>query len=463
MRVSDRDVMLRRFLMRRAYNQRKWEQARKIAEKMLDVPKEQQLARSIIIRSYYNQGKFKKVIDLNSEWDGEFQKLVDRIGNSATRSEGQKEKIYKHHNNQPKPLVSIEFNHDNLSNNFHQEEDRLWMRHPKGWTFWDMPRGYCLDETHPDLLRLTCEILLYPWYPSTKKTLDKTRKKGKEISLSFSAGIDSTAAAMIMPQTTILGYHRRSFKTILDHRNAQKLLAHMGNKKRIIIDVTSNHELIRTYHEKQVGFSSDFATATHLILLADFLNIGAIAFGTPIDNTYLWKGRKYRNFSKSNYYKNWTQRFSEAGIDLLFPLAPISEGGALKIVQQAPFVDLVNSCLRGNGAKGCGICWKCFHKNGPLGRDYDFWSNEIQAFLQREFIPTTTHVLWAVQKMNISEQVPYLKKFLEEDFSWWVDYYPPAFDIIKQPYKDGILKKTKQYLAPMKEPYQLEKINHYEE
>ena len=461
MRATIVYIMLRRFLMRRAYNNRKWGQARKIANEILTIPKERKLARSIIIRSYYNEGEFEMVIKLNSQWDGDFQYLVERIRDPEVRFEANSERIKKIHVNQPAPNLVIEFDSDITINNFHQEEGRLWMRYPNGWTFWDMPKGYSLDETHPDLLRLTCEILLYPWYPFAKKTLDKTRMKGKEIALSFSAGVDSTAAAMIMPDTTILGYHRRSLKTILDHRNAEGLITHMKNQKRRIIDVASNHEIIRTHHGKQIGFSSDFATATHLILLADFLKIGAIGFGTPIDNTYLWKGRKYRDFSESNYYKNWTQRFLDAGIDLLFPLAPISEGGALKIVRQAPFVSLVNSCLRGNGTEGCGICWKCFHKNGPLGRDYNLKSNEIQTFLQREFIPTTTHVLWAVQKMNIGDQVPSLEKFLGEDFSWWTDYYPPAFDIIQEPYKDEILKKTMQYLSPMEEPYRLERINHY--
>ena len=168
------------------------------------------------------------------------------------------------------------------------------MRHPHGYVYWDMPSSYSIGETHPDLLRLTAELLLYPWFPSMRTDFEKTRSKGRQISLSFSAGIDSTAAMLVMPQSTLLGYHRRSFDTILDHRNADRLLQHLQHEGRQIIDVPSNHELIRTYYDKQIGFSSDFAASAHLILLADYHDIGALGFGTPIDNTYLSKGRKYR-------------------------------------------------------------------------------------------------------------------------------------------------------------------------
>ena len=60
---------------------------------------------------------------------------------------------------------------------------------------------------------------------------------------------------LVMPQSTLLGYHRRSFDTILDHRNADRLLQHLQHEGRQIIDVPSNHELIRTYYDKQIGFS----------------------------------------------------------------------------------------------------------------------------------------------------------------------------------------------------------------
>ena len=97
MRATIVYIMLRRFLMRRAYNNRKWGQARKIANEILTIPKERKLARSIIIRSYYNEGEFEMVIKLNSQWDGDFQYLVERIRDPEVRFEANSERIKKIH------------------------------------------------------------------------------------------------------------------------------------------------------------------------------------------------------------------------------------------------------------------------------------------------------------------------------------------------------------------------------
>lgn len=455
--------MIRRTLMRRAYNGGRWAQARAIANKLLNIPKEQELARSVIIRSLYNEGKFDELIELNDQWENRFDYLLENMNNSQSKSSADISRLQRILLDQPQPKTEFEFDEQSTANNFFQENNRVWMRHPHGYTYWDMPEAYSLQQTHPDLLRLVAEILLYPWYPSTRVELEGTRVKGSQISLSFSAGIDSTAAMLVMPESTILGYHRRSFDTILDHRNADRLLKQLQDDERNIIDVSSNHELIRTFHDKQIGFSSDFAASTHLILLADFHDIGALGFGTPIDNTYLSKGRKYRNFAESAYYNYWNKRFAEASIDLLFPIASISEGGALEIVRSSKIRDLVNSCLRGDGISGCGKCWKCFHKNGPLGRNFDIGSREIQIFLRKSPMPTTTHALWAIQKMSLEKKTPHLSDLLESDYSWWVGFYPPALELLQPDYRDFISNSIQTVLAPMQEPFALEKLNHYDE
>ena len=150
---------------------------------------------------------------------------------------------------------------------------------------------------------------------------------------------------------------------------------------RKILQIPSNHELLRTNLGKNIGFSTDFAAGVHLILLADLLDLGTIGFGTPLDNTWLSKGRTYRKFSESKYWEKWKSSFLHSGLNLEFPINHISEAGALIICENSGFIDSINSCLRGNSIEGCGRCWKCFHKNGPLGRKVVFESKEIQTFI----------------------------------------------------------------------------------
>ena len=75
--------MIRRTLMRRAYNGGRWAKARAIADKLLHIPKEQDLARSVIIRSLYNEGKFDELIELNDLWGNRFDYLLEKMNNCS--------------------------------------------------------------------------------------------------------------------------------------------------------------------------------------------------------------------------------------------------------------------------------------------------------------------------------------------------------------------------------------------
>lgn len=458
--------------MRRAYNAGRWDTARSHAMMLLLRPSEQNLARSVIVRSYWNEGRYQELVDCTKDWPDQLPQSYRtqaaerlKITGGTKRLTVMKEEQLQHmRDKQPEPTVSINWSVEEMDANFSQEGSRVWFRYPEGYVFWDMPSDYELQSTHSALLCLTAEVLLSPWISSSKDPLPKGRILGERASLSFSAGTDSTAAAAVMADSTLLGYHRRSFDSMLDHRNAERLINHFNSTgEREVLSISSNHELIRTNHGKPVGFSTDFACASHLILLADHMNLGAIGFGMPIDNTYLWKGRKFRDFPSTHYYQYWTKRFAEAGLDLLFPIASISEAGALMIVKQTPWLEHLNSCMRGDGVNGCGRCWKCFHKNGPLGRPFDIKSFEIQTFLHRRPMPSATHALWALQTMNQESQVPDLSHLFSSDLSWWAQVYPPAYELLPISWRTSIRNSISGFLKEMGSPHYLEEINHFDE
>ena len=458
--------------MRRAYNAGRWDAARAHASHLLLRPSEQTLARSVIVRSYWNEGRFQELVDCTKEWHDELshsyrEQAIDRLkvtGGAKKLTMLKEKKLQRLRDDQPQPKAPINWSAEHMDANFSQEGSRVWFRYPEGYVFWDMPSGYDLQSTHPALLCLTAEVLLSPWISSSKDPLPKGRMLGERASLSFSAGTDSTASAAVMGDSTLLGYHRRSFDSMLDHRNAERLINHLNSTgDREVLSISSNHELIRTNHGKPVGFSTDFACASHLLLLADHFDLGAIGFGMPIDNTYLWKGRKFRKFEETQYYTYWTKRFAQAGLDLLFPIASISEAGALMIVKQTSWLEHLNSCMRGDGVNGCGRCWKCFHKNGPLGRPFDITSFEIQTYLHKRPMPTATHALWALQTMGYEDEAPDLSHLFEQDFSWWSKVYTPGFDLLPSRWRMHIEEKINNGLDPMAIPYMLHKINHFEE
>ena len=54
--------------MRRAYNSGKWEKSRFYANKLLPHLSESELAKSVIVRSYWNEGDLEKVGEILALW-----------------------------------------------------------------------------------------------------------------------------------------------------------------------------------------------------------------------------------------------------------------------------------------------------------------------------------------------------------------------------------------------------------
>ena len=462
-RFSSIPAKIRLLRIRRLYNKGKWEAARKYALKEINCPFNNQLSRSIIIRSYWNESKWDRVISLAEKWpelDTNGYKVRAIEKNAFKTATGKYLEDLSSREPEPVSFAQSSWNEADLLSNWYQEDTRVWLRHPWGWTYWDMPENYDIKRTHPSLLELVMETLLRPFLSQVKSIKTEKRPDGKEISLSYSGGTDSSAAALLMPEETLLAYHERSFYSMINHENQHQLFQVWNDiKKRSILTVPSNHELIRTHHQNPIGFSTDYAAGSHLILLADHLDIGHIAFGTPIDNTWLNKGLEYRDFSLSNHWIYWSNRFAHAGLKLELPINHISEAGALRICEQSSLNESINSCLRGKNGQGCGRCWKCFHKNGPLGRPVDPTSREIQTFLMKRPLRSAQHALWAIQVQEFEHFVEHLAPYLKEDLSWWVQIYEPGLKLISEQLREIIKTNTMKYLSMMDQPYLLESVN----
>jgi hypothetical protein len=383
------------------------------------------------------------------------------LGTNTKKMKERSEKIMKERSEKiitPTPESHKVWNAEDLVSNYVQEGDLLWMKTPKMWVYWEMPSDFDLDKTDHSLLELAAELILGPWVKSSKKPFSSKRNYGTKYSLSFSAGTDSTAAMLLMPEDTVLGYHQRDFDSMVDHRNALNLIDYV-KKERDVIIVKSNHEKIRTHYDKPNGFSTDYAAGVHLILLADYLNLKGVAFGLVIENGWLEKGAKYRNFAESSHWKYWSKRFNEAGLHLVLSVNMVSEAGCMKICHSNKISQYLNSCMRGNGETGCGKCWKCFNKNGPIGRSIDCSSFEISTFLKKRPLRTAMHALWAIKQMNLEHLVPDLEHLLQHDFSWWEDYYAPGLELLPVDLRNTVEDNLKLNLEVMRDHGQLTSIN----
>ncbi len=148
---------LRRRKIRQLYNQSKWEKAEKQAIALVDCKVNGEFARDIVIRSLWNLEKWREVIQFSSDYPSD--------GGSALARRARMKLGETEYPEKPDQYASQTWNSQNLLNNWYQENDTLWLRHPWGWTYWIMPSGFQLEKTHPSLLALALNVLLKPWVP----------------------------------------------------------------------------------------------------------------------------------------------------------------------------------------------------------------------------------------------------------------------------------------------------------
>jgi glycosyltransferase involved in cell wall biosynthesis len=318
-----------------------------------------------------------------------------------------------------------------------------------------MPLGWRIEDTHRDLFRLAHYLLTSPWEPGILQGWHPSRKKGWRPALSYSAGVDSHACLELMPKNTLVMYHERAgFESALDHSNALVMLNALQDDGHTVIRIESNHEQIRMDRGKNPGFSTDLAVGAHAVLLADFFGISGVAFGMPIENSYLFHGHTGRDFLKSRYWQHHSSIFEKAGLDLILPTAGLSELINLKIVEDSKHGALAQSCLRSNvPGEVCGTCWKCFRKNSLRGEVAKI-SSEVQQFLNKEPLKQAASTIYALQQIKkIQPKLlgPYshLESHLTLELDWLNRHHPDAVQFVPENMRPLYHNKLMSVSSPM--------------
>ena len=330
------------------------------------------------------------------------------------------------------------------SDRWHFESGRLWLTY-RGLEIWfEMPKEWRFEDTHPDLFKVAEFVLLSPYEPTILDNWEPSRRPGMRPGLAFSAGVDSTAAMCLMPDRTLLFYHERSgIDSIMNHENANRFINHLIEEEgRPVIRVKSNHEISRTLGDKTPGFTTDYACAVHVILLADHYDLDSIATGMPLENSYLFHGQTFRNFEETFFWKKHSELFEKIGLPIYQPVMGCSEIVNRNIVEAFGYGDFAQSCLRAPVGTSCGRCWKCFRKNTLVGKPFTM-SNEISTFLSKKPLKMAASTIYSIQKLQqkglaeeILQDYEHIRELIDLDVSFLDGYYPPAVQLIPDKYRN---------------------------
>ncbi|MBP51979.1 MAG: hypothetical protein CMI27_02420 [Opitutae bacterium] len=282
--------------------------------------------------------------------------------------------------------------------------------------------------------------------------------------LAFSGGVDSTAALAVMPPTTAPVFmDRPTGKKSLYNKDAviQSCLQvqRLGYDMRLI-------QCDLEYVRDPVGFPVDVANSVPAVLMADYLKLDCIGFGTIMESTYGTGHRLFRDYPNGTHYTYWGGLFKAAGLPFILPVAGISEVGTSIIVSQAPLGMVAQSCMRGVWKKPCLNCWKCFRKqlldNAILKNQVEaqyldelFNNKEASRFLGRVPIKHENVLAWSTHRLNSEHQLYSLLKERvqghKEKLEWLEKWYSPSIDLIPEKYQEKIKEKISRYLLTMNE------------
>ena len=225
--------------------------------------------------------------------------------------------------------------------------------------FFQMPSFVTVLPPDPQL-RLCEWLMLSPWHDIPEEPCPMRPHITTSPSfclLSFSAGVDSTAAYQVMQgcQPVYVERSGTNTKTLLRQASHIAFCEHIN-----AIRITTNFELIRTKYDKMVGYSTGRGMAVPLILLAAAICAHSIAYGAVLDDNTFATGR-FRPPTPAYFARQ--KRFTDAGLICVEPLFGCSEVITTQIVDMGLFPGMARSCLRGGIEKPCGRCYKCFRKS----------------------------------------------------------------------------------------------------
>lgn len=362
----------------------------------------------------------------------------------------------------------------------------------RSFSVWS-PEGTPFGDPHPDLVALSVLLVAQPWtthrlvlrgVEGVSRRLADAVAKGYRLELTgggdveprdapgggrpglaFSAGVDSTAAMVLMPpETPLLFLHRvgpdradvRDDRSVAA-RHAMAELRTRGHETHVV-DTDLEHVRVPT------GFPTHWATAVPAVLLADRLRLRSISWGNTLEAAYAVGGAGgFQEWSRRSAVRKLIGVMAAVGLPVSPVLAGVSEVGTTRIVLGSPHAALARSCVRG-GLEPCGRCKKCFRK-GLLERALSagtWTADHLEPFYREESVrrvltrvPLDPENVYGFLLSGYTGQDEVLSRLREQvqadrvDYSLFERHYPPYLAGLPAPDRDPVRRALQHHLGAM--------------
>lgn len=243
---------------------------------------------------------------------------------------------------------------------------------------------------HPDLEALAALVIVKPWvsarlemrrgvsqeFADVVERLMKIevspiddalepRLPGRMPVLAYSAGFDSAAASLVLPDNTVHVHHRRVPHPKVPNRAThwradaiERLATMAAGRGRDVRILRSDFEyLVHPFPSLPhwLGF------AVGPLLLADVLDAGTLALGGTLETFYMDMGRRW--LSRNIKPLGLDPLADTVGLPLMRPVLGVTEIGTMRMVLGSDLRDVARSCTYGSLTAPCGSCGKCIRKD----------------------------------------------------------------------------------------------------
>ncbi|MCC7460027.1 MAG: hypothetical protein IT286_01875, partial [Proteobacteria bacterium] len=319
-----------------------------------------------------------------------------------------------------------------------------------------MPKG--VSQQFHDAFKKNYGKEVLPIDPNLKKREPKANSKP---ALTFSGGVDSTVAAILLPKDTVCMFVDRDSEKaakpgLYNKSSAYHAIEGMKNLGHHVLAIKTDFEFIRD----PVGFAWGVSSTVPVLLLADHFNLDSVALGMILESAYAIGNENYREF-----HYPWFGIFEAAGLPCNLVTAGLSEVATTKLVMALPeYHSFAQSCIRGEPNRPCLKCLKCFRKlmletalkqNNIENLNLDQQAQLPEVFKHINQTPIHHENIYSFSLSNYVGVHPFLKKFSSKvragkiPVTWMEKWYSPSKSLIIEKYRDYISEQIQKFIPAM--------------
>lgn len=290
------------------------------------------------------------------------------------------------------------------------------------------------------------------------------RAQGSTPALAYSAGYDSTAVSVLLPDIPHV-HHRR-----VDHprrppwhgwqaTGIQRLVDRAATRGRAVHIAAADFEhLVHPYP----SLPHWFGFAVGPLLMSEALDVGALVLGGTLETFYMDMGRQWIGPRRQG--SGIDPLPALLGMPVMRPLVGVTEVGAMRIALNSDLADAARSCPWGTATEPCHACTKCIRKDmlaavvtndaararairaterqwAALGEAAPFYMQAQLEYATSRLVGTSKEVDELFGRVG----APHVAR------TAWMDHaYRPAVDYaVPQPWRDRVTRELEKHLGWM--------------